>query len=362
MNKNGMAAENCIHCGKCTRNCSFLSKYKIDIGNIEKLQELAYHCFLCGKCSEVCPVGIDGRGIILNMRQEMVEKAGKVPEKGYDMLLLEKKNYLFRNYRHGQTDCRNGKQNVSAEEISDGGKSVFFPGCNFSSFYPETTKKLIAILKENEIGVVFDCCGKPVAELGLKEQEEKIITDMEERLKQSGITELIMACPNCYHFLKPRLKGISIISIYEKLWELGIGKEIEGDISVFLPCPDRKQKELLEKIEPFVAGEFKIITEVSCCGLGGCAAAKEPDLSKGMAGALKQAGYEIIHTYCGSCAGNLARNGYKSNACSGNVSSGNSCSGDSCLEVKHILAEILETEEKPDISHSFINRVKTKFI
>lgn len=337
MNKDSVAVDNCIHCGKCTKNCSFLSKYNTDIGNTEKLQELAYHCFLCGKCSEVCPVGIDGRGIVLNMRQEITEKAGKVPEKGYDMLLLEKKNYLFRNYRHA-------------------GKSALFPGCNFPSFYPETTKKLISILDEHGIGVIFDCCGKPVAELGLKEREEKIIADMEKRLQQAGVTELIMACPNCYHFLKGRLIGVSIISVYEKLGELGIGKEIEKDISVFLPCPDRREKELLEKIEPFIAGEVKIITEASCCGLGGCSSIKEPELAKGMAESLRQAGYEEICTYCGSCAGNLTRNfdvGIKS-------SSG--CDLEKpCARVSHILAELLETYEKPDTSGSFLNRVKTKF-
>ena len=44
MNKNPMNIANCIHCGKCTKNCSFLTKYEIDISNTEKLKELAYHC------------------------------------------------------------------------------------------------------------------------------------------------------------------------------------------------------------------------------------------------------------------------------------------------------------------------------
>ena len=51
----------CIHCGACTGNCDFLRKYQMDIGNEEKVKELAYHCFLCGKCGSVCPAGIDGR-------------------------------------------------------------------------------------------------------------------------------------------------------------------------------------------------------------------------------------------------------------------------------------------------------------
>ena len=341
MNSDGMNAKKCIHCGKCTRSCPFLSKYQIDIGATEKLSELAYHCFLCGRCSEVCPMGIDGRGLILKMRQEQVKKSGEIPEKGYGMLLLEKKNYLLRNYRN--VDVIHKKNNESMKtDVNRGKKSVFFPGCNFPSFYPETNKKIISLFQEYGIGVVFDCCGKPMAELGLKETEETIVAGIEKRIKEKSVTEVIMACSNCYSFLKGRLKEIRVISIYEKLNELGIGEEIEKDINIFLPCPDRKEKELLGQMQSFLAGEVTIITEASCCGLGGCAADKEPELSKGMAESIRKAGYEEVYTYCASCSGNLTRNG--------------------CEKVMHVLSEILETNEKPDTKGSFLNRIKTKFV
>ena len=57
--------EDCTHCGLCKKNCSFLEKYGLDIGQIEDREDLIYHCFLCGKCTEVCPQNIDGREIIL---------------------------------------------------------------------------------------------------------------------------------------------------------------------------------------------------------------------------------------------------------------------------------------------------------
>lgn len=112
--------ERCVHCHICRKNCSFLEKYQIDIGDKEQLKELAYHCFLCGNCSEACPMGIDGRGVILAMRQEKAENNhGKCKEKGYTFLLAEKQNYIFRNKRHLK------------------GKSILFLGCNFPSFYPK---------------------------------------------------------------------------------------------------------------------------------------------------------------------------------------------------------------------------------
>ena len=85
MKENKSVDENaCVHCGVCQKNCVFLKKYGIDIGDTEKLEELAYHCFLCGKCTEVCPIGIDGRQKILQIRRQKVkENNNKIPEKGY---------------------------------------------------------------------------------------------------------------------------------------------------------------------------------------------------------------------------------------------------------------------------------------
>lgn len=306
--------EECVHCGLCTKNCSFLQKYNIDIGNTEKLQELAYHCFLCGKCTEVCPIGIDGREKILKIRQ-----ANPVT-KGYGMVLAEKKDYLFKNYRQAEK------------------KSVLFPGCNFPSFYPETTKFLVEILKKNaDMGVIYDCCGKPVSELGLKEDENRIIDRINRKLKECGVEELVVLCPNCYAFLKPRLE-VNVISIYEKLTRLGIGRRLENELQLFLPCPDRSEQELLRKMQPFLPEKVEIMKDSSCCGLGGCAGQKEPELARAMASTMQ--GREV-YTYCASCASNFARNG--------------------CEKVHHVLVEILETNELPDTGKSFMNRIKTKF-
>ena len=78
-----------------------------------------------------------------------------------------------------------------------------------------------------------------------------------------------------------------------------------------------------------------------CCGLGGCAGGKEPELAKGMACHVTEEGYETVYTYCASCAGNLTRNGGQG--------------------VSHLLTEILDYHEQPDVAKSMINRMKTRF-
>ena len=216
------------------------------------------------------------------------------------------------------------------------GKTALFFGCNFPSFYPETTRYLGKLLAEKaDAFSVFDCCGKPIAELGLEEKETVILERLNKKLLEAGVREVVMVCPNCYAFLKDKL-SVPVISIYEKLQELGLGNRIMEEQNIFLPCPDREKRELLKQIRPFLTAEPKILSSANCCGLGGCAALKEPELAAQMA---KSAGsIQNTSVYCASCAGNLTRAGGKN--------------------IKHLLVQILGREEVPDVRHSLWNRVR----
>lgn len=315
--------KDCIHCKRCTRNCEFLTKYNIDIGNIEELEKVAYHCFLCGECDRVCPKNIECREVVLKLRQKHVrENNDKI--KGYPLLLAEKSNYIFKNY---------SKSNK---------KSVLFPGCNFPSFYPKSLDKIISILGRYNIGVAFDCCGKPVAELGLEKDEKRIIDSINKNLRENGVEEVIMLCPNCYYFLDNRLEA-KIVSIYDKLKELGIGKSIDKDLDVFVPCPDKYTFELLESINDF-APSIKMTNKKQCCGLGGVAIVKEKEMALGMSREIAKHDGQL-YTYCATCAGNIKKAGE--------------------IDIVHILLEILEDEigfvEQPDVKRSVFNRAKRRF-
>ena len=193
-------ADACVHCGKCRENCAFLDKYEMDLGDVTKLQEHVYGCFLCGNCDRVCPAGISGRQLFQNLRRMQV-RDGKLEEKPYSFVLKEKKDYKFRNYR-----------NATAGR-------VLFPGCNFPSMFPKTNRKIADLCKAKGIGTVYDCCGKPIAELGLYRDEERIVNRISRELESRDIDEVITTCPNCYYFLKERIPQ-RVRSIYEVLPEL----------------------------------------------------------------------------------------------------------------------------------------------
>ncbi|MDO4384186.1 MAG: (Fe-S)-binding protein [Eubacteriales bacterium] len=308
----------CIHCGQCKAHCDFLSKYDMDLGNVDMLRQHTYSCFLCGECDRVCPMGIRGSHLFLQLRRMQVRDNG-LEEKPYSFVLNEKRNYRFRNYRKATAG------------------SVLFPGCNFPSMFPKTNQRIAELCREKGIGLVYDCCGKPIAELGLYKDEQRILKELAERLSEGHISEIITMCPNCYGFLKGRIPQ-KVTSVYEVLPELVSEIQVTKDVEIQIPCPDRGDLEWYGKISELLGYEPKVTQAKQCCGLGGMASAKEPELAKSFGTGLD----EGIHntTFCASCAGQFARNG---------------------KEIRHILSLMLGVDEAPATRTSYLNRVRTKF-
>ena len=211
-----------------------------------------------------------------------------------------------------------------------------------------STSKISEILKEYGIDTVYDCCGKPVSELGLKKEAEKIIENINNELKKREVEEVVMLCPNCYYFLRNKIDA-KVVSIYKKLDELNLGKKLDKDMKIFMPCPDKEARFIFKDIEKFLPdnneeeNSKKIeIIKAQCCGLGGCASAKEKELSQGFTSDAIEKGGDDFYVYCASCAGNFRRGGAEN--------------------VSHILNEILEIDEKPEKGiKSLTNRMKFKF-
>lgn len=301
----------CIDCGKCTKNCLFLKKYNINLKEYANRLDLAYNCYLCGECKRVCPVDIDGRQMSLNLRKEKIEKGYNLYRKGYSLLLLEKRNYIFKNYK-----------NVNS-------KAAFFPGCNFPAYYPDTSRLILEKLeKDFGISTIFDCCGKPIAELGIDREEAKMKDRLNNRLKELNIEELILLCPNCYYYFKDNLNiKVSMIYEHDEIMESLIVKgdcnKIEG--LLFLPCPDKNQGTIYKMLEKYInKNSLQEITDIQCCGAGGCASIREKDLTKNLQDGFKTYN-EKIYVYCATCSGMIR----KSN-----------------VRVEHILCKLLNTDEK----------------
>lgn len=284
--------------------------------------ELAYNCYLCGECKRVCPVDIDGRQLSLDLREKRVEEGYNPYLKGYGTLLLEKKNYIFKNYRDVNS------------------KIVFFPGCNFPAYYPVTAGIISEKLKEDFwISTIFDCCGRPMADLNMKKEEGDIKRRLSNRFNKLGIEELILVCPNCYHYFKSNFDiKVSMIYEHDDIMDSFIPednfREIEG--LIFLPCPDKDHRTIYKMLEKYMNNdEIREIDDIQCCGAGGCAAIKEKELTKDLQDKFKKYDRKI-YTYCATCSGMIT----KSNT-----------------NVEHIICKLFNTDE--EISTG-INTVKNR--
>lgn len=301
--------DTCIECGRCTKNCDFLNKYGMDVKKFTEREELRYSCFMCGKCEQVCPKKLSGAEVARILRTNDNSSHVKVK--------WMKNPYIFRN-----THAKKSTQ-------------VLHLGCNYPGVYPKTVARLIEIGRSVNVDFMVDCCQKPLYELGVATE----YGGLERRLEEKETSRLICACPNCYHLLKKKLK-IEVISVFQFLHEAGIGQPISEHVNIFFPCSDRYSKEIFSHIRPYLKDFSPVSPSVNCCGLGGGASKKEPDLLKKTEERLKKLGLGNIYSYCSSCSLIFSRYGLKGN--------------------RNLLSEILGVSEEVS-SHYLRNVLKFKF-
>ena len=299
----------CISCNKCKKACPFLNKYDLDLKEYTDRVDLAYNCFMCGKCKSVCPMSLDGKKISIILRAEK----GKVGSN------LVKDYFPFKN-------------NVKKSSKS---MDIYFPGCNFAAFYPETNAKIVKLFLERGGDFSFDCCKLPIKLAGDFKRAERSLSKLEKLLISSKTKRLVTACSNCYYFFKENT-DLEIISIYEWLLENNIGNKIREKILIHFPCPDRYEREIFKYIEEFLENSYyEKYQEVNCCGMGGGARAFEKEISDSMINSIKG---EDLYTYCSTCSRVFMKNN----------------------NTHHILSVILGIDEKVNPNY-FVNSMKFKF-
>lgn len=235
-------------------------------------------------------------------------------------------NEALKNYRHVNSN------------------RVFFPGCSFMSYFPNTTNEISIKLKEDfGISTVYDCCTKNVALLKDKNEFVSCMGKVNKRFEDNDITEVIVLCPNCYHHLS-RLEGIKVSMIYEHediMKSLIIPEEMEKiEGYLFVPCPDKASRDIYKHVVKYIdIDKLEELDRIYCCGAGLRDKTKEKLQKIGDKFAKCD---KTIYVYCASCRGVI----FKSNN-----------------NVKHIMCALMGSDEKvnPGID-SFKNRVKCAII
>lgn len=230
--------EACTKCGLCLSVCdSFgvsgddsvavmgmikrrkrLSKGKLDlfsllrIRSIDKSEEIhkfmegAYRCTLCGRCTQVCPVGIRTRDMVVYLREELVKK-GHFPSNMSTVLLALKTQHNIFNYPNEERTLWLDYTDYSTQDIvKEKASTIYFVGC-VSSFSPaaqDIPQALLKILIESGeditlLGGEEWCCGFPLIIAGFKNEAEELIKHNSEMVYKTGAKRIIFNCPSCFY-------------------------------------------------------------------------------------------------------------------------------------------------------------------
>lgn len=296
--------DKCIDCGKCTKCCPFLTKYKINLKDFADRQDLAFSCFLCQKCKAVCPVDLDGKKISLILRKQNPK---------FESVKKQKENYFFKNKSKRKT------------------KDLLYLGCNFPAFYPDTTKYLMELFNKEGFDYSIDCCNLPSDYTGF---ENNYMERFEKELKDKEVERIVCVCPNCFHKFYKNL-SVEVITIFKWLEERDMIQDIDEEVNVFFPCSDRYNHIIFEEIKRHIKGFNNKYISTNCCGAGGIAGKSEKDIATQMQNSIKN---EKIYTYCATCSSKFVVNN----------------------EVHHFVSKMVGIDEKCDPSF-FKNALKGKF-
>lgn len=295
--------EECIECGKCSRDCRYLQQFGLPSEQARAVHEnrfdfrQAFQCSLCGLCTEVCPQEIDPAAMFLALRNETVVRGqGEF-----------RQHRVLKNYER-----RGNSPLFSWYGLPKGCTTVFFPGCALPGTRPTRIMDLYAELRRQipQLGLVLDCCTKPSHDLGQQGYFKQQFSVLRRTLVEQGIKKVLVACPNCFRMFNDYGEGLKTRTIYEQLADsFAHRQQLAGTVTVHDPCSVRDQKQIHTAVRSLITGLGLTISEMKhhgnntlCCGEGGAVSYLNQEFSANWGKIrLKEVEGRRVITYCAGC-------------------------------------------------------------
>lgn len=299
--------ENCIDCGLCVKECSFLTKYgspldlirNIQVDQTDITQDIAFECSLCGLCVSVCPKSIDLVRLFLEMRKKAVQ----------DNIDLSSYNPILSYEKKGASGT------FSWYALPKDCDTVFFPGCALPGSRPKQTLNTYHTLAKQipSLGMVLDCCTKPSHDLGRNSVFHAMFDEMKTYLISHGVKQVLTACPNCYSIFKTYGDPLEVKSIYEVLAELTVDESChhsaQTTVTIHDPCVIRNDSHIQDAVRQIIKHKGLHIDEMPhtgettfCCGEGGSVPYVCPEHSDSWTNRRKnEAQGKSMICYCAGC-------------------------------------------------------------
>ncbi len=325
------AIEQCLHCQQCKTACRRLQAFeKRSPGDVahcllngqadEKVLDFIMKCSLCSLCNQLCPYGVDIRGMVAHARNSLTHD-GTIDQEYYRHLWVDHDWNLFTLFR------ANYWLDITYQDlVKDRCEVLLFPGCLLAHEGPDLVRLTVDWLRSQNrqadgIGISLQCCGAPLNQMGQKQRAEAYGASLWQHIIAAGTRTLVTSCPTCHaRMLATRPDcDVHIHSLYQLMAEAGLKAPAPGPgkVTVHDSCSDREGllgcaiRELLQDcnlVEMEHHGK-----ETICCGSGGLVSAVDPDLCAERAlrrlQEVEEVEAETCVTYCMSCSHRLAARG-----------------------------------------------------
>ncbi len=294
-------ANRCImcECNECNRVCVHLRRYKMTIKkylrqiNHNERLVLGNHfaniminsCAVCGLCTELCPVDLPLKDVVMESRESMVNR-GKMPPSAFD--------FALRDMEYNVSEEFSMIRNEPGFEKSS---YVFFPGCQMAASEPGYVEEVYNYLTqklEGGTGLMFGCCGAPASWAGRTELFNINLEKMKKELEGVGSPKIITGCSTCYDIFKKHLDGFEVLSVWEVYADKGLPSGKEGScsglkIALSDACTSRHHDQLQEsarEVLRLLGLELEELefsgNRTKCCGYGGLALYSDKLMAKEM--------------------------------------------------------------------------------
>jgi Fe-S oxidoreductase len=308
-------------------------------GRIELSEELAetfYHCTTCRSCTYSCPAKINVSEIVEEVRKKLYSD-GYAPEAVLGVRdSISKAGNVYASAREDRIEIYPPplREKAQKNELPANAKTLLFMGCLPSYLDMKIAPSLIKALDAGEVAYTTlateeKCCGFPLYLMGSDEFDSHA-QELIERMKATGVQELVTPCAGCYKTfttLYPEIGDLGLevyhsVQYFEKLLNEGtikFRKDLAKKVTYHDPCDLGRSCHIFEEPRNILKGipgvEFVEMErnrlDARCCGGGGGMQAYNPEMAVDMA-ALRVSdalavGADIIVSGCPACKDNLRK-------------------------------------------------------
>jgi Fe-S oxidoreductase len=243
--------------------------------------------------------------------RSLLIKTGRISQEDYQTFLVVQDWHFFTLYRDTYGIDYHDLKRKRYE-------TLFFPGCTLASYAPELTRAAYAWIEDQGelMGLSEQCCGLLLSSIGLIDRAAQHVARLRQQISAAGARKLVTACPGCHHYLKARLQGVEVVSLYEVMEQAGIRLTGSQKLTVHDSCPDRSEGIIGQQVRRLLAG-YSLVEmrhhgeHTICCGSGGIVSQVDPGLGNERARArmeeFKATGAGKCITVCMACATRLSR-------------------------------------------------------